>query len=301
MSTRSNKETFIEKSINKHFKKYDYSLVDYVNNKTKVKIICKKHGLFEQRPDNHLNGQNCPNCTNNNIKSNKNEFIKKSLNKFGNIYDYSLVDYVNNKTKVKIICKKHGLFEQRPDNHLKHKIPCKKCDSDNRILDSNTIMSYFISTHGYFYDYSKFNYKGRKIKSIIICPYHGEFLQTPHTHILGSGCKKCHQSNGEKLVSNILNDLKIEFKTEFKFNNCIDKSKLKFDFYIPSLNLCIEYNGLQHYKSVDFFGGEKYFKDIVRRDNIKKKYCIENSINLLVIKYGTDSNTINKVISSYLL
>ena len=295
---KSNKDSFIEKSINKHGDKYDYSLVDYINSKTKVKIICTKHGVFEQRPNNHLNGQNCSNCTNNNIKSDKDKFIKKSLNKFGIIYDYSLVDYVNNKTKVKIICKKHGIFEQRPDNHFNHKIPCKKCDSDNRILDSNIVIKYFISTHGYFYNYSKFNYKGRNIKSIIICPEHGDFLQTPHTHILGSGCKKCSQSNGEKLISSILSDLNIDFKTEVKFEECVYKSHLKFDFYIPDLNLCIEYNGLQHYKSVDFFGGERYFNEIKKRDSIKKKYCEDNSIKLITIKYLESKEDIKEIISS---
>jgi hypothetical protein len=292
--------SFIEKSILIHDNFYDYTLVEYVNNKTKVKIICKEHGIFEQRPNNHLSGQRCPKCSNNNIKSDKENFIKRSIDKFGELYDYSLVKYINNKTKVKIICKEHGIFEQRPDNHFKHKIPCKKCDSSNRIIDTNIIIEYMKNTHKDFYDYSKFIYKGRNIKSIIICPKHGEFKQTPNSHIFGSGCKKCSQSNGEKLVSYILNDLKLKFKTEFKFDDCFSKKELKFDFYIPSINLCIEYNGLQHYKPVDFFGGEIYYKGIVMRDNIKKEYCIKNNIKLLIIKYGTTEQDIKMSISSYL-
>jgi len=293
-------QEFIKKSISKWGDKYDYSLVDYKNNKTKVKIICPEHGVFEQRPDNHLTGANCKKCTNNNIKSSTVDFIKLSTERFGDKYDYSLVDYINNKTKVKIICSEHGVFEQRPDNHFKTKIPCKKCDSLNRVLDNYIVIGYMIDVHGDYYDYSKFVYKGRKISSIIICPKHGEFTQTPHSHILGSGCKKCSQSNGEKMISSILSDLNLKFNIEYKFHDCLDKSNLKFDFYIESLNLCIEYNGLQHYKPVEFFGGEKGFKSLLKRDDIKKKYCQDNNINLLIIKYGTPKENIKKIISSYL-
>lgn len=294
------KDEFIERSNIIHNDFYDYSLVEYVNSKTKVKIVCPEHGIFEQNPNNHLNGQNCSKCIDNNVKRTKDEFIKKSIDKFGLLYDYSLVDYINNKTKVKIICPKHGIFEQRPDNHFRHKIPCKKCDSFSRILETDIVLNYFKDIHGDYYDYSNFEYNGRNIKSIIRCKKHGDFKQTPHSHILGSGCKKCSQSNGEKLISEILNKLGMFFKTEVKFEKCFHKSNLKFDFYIPNLNLCIEYNGLQHYKPVEFFGGEKYFIEIKRRDDIKKKYCKDNNIRLLIIKYQTKKEDIINIISSYL-
>jgi hypothetical protein len=297
---KSNTEEFILKSKSIHGDKYDYSSVKYVNSKTKVKIICKEHGIFEQNPNNHLQGQNCQKCVNNNITSNSEEFIKKSIDKFGNIYDYSLIEYKNNKSKVKIVCRKHGTFEQTPDNHFKMKIPCRKCDSENKMLDKNTLISKMNEVHNNYYDYSKLVYIGRSKKGTIICPKHGDFEQQIHAHILGSGCKKCSQSNGEKLISHILNENNLKFKTEHKFNDCKYKTHLKFDFYIPSKNLCIEFNGLQHYKIVPFFGGEKFFDEMIIRDRIKEEYCKLNNINLLIIKYNMDKEKIKEIIYQYL-
>lgn len=55
-------EIFKNKSYKIHNNIYDYSLVEYINSYTKVKIICKEHGVFVQRPNNHLSGQGCPKC-----------------------------------------------------------------------------------------------------------------------------------------------------------------------------------------------------------------------------------------------
>lgn len=298
MPIRLTKSKFIEKSIHIHGE-YDYSLVDYKNSKTPVKIICTKHGIFEQRPNNHLNGQRCQSCINNNIKSNTESFIKKSKDKFGVLYDYSLVNYINNKTNIKLICLKHGIFEQRPDNHFNTKIPCKKCDSEKRILETSDVIKNLTEIHNNYYDYSKLEYKGRNRKSIIICPKHGEFKQSIHSHILGSGCKKCSSSNGERMVSNILSNLNITYKTEHKFDDCKYKTHLKFDFYLPDKNICIEYNGLQHYKEVSFFGGKEYFNGIKKRDKIKELYCKNNNITLIKLKYGIEKSKIIDIISSY--
>ena len=102
---------FIKKSIKIHGNKYDYSKVNYIDSLTKVDIICKKHGVFKQKPNKHFkNSGGCPKC-----KLNKCElFIKKSIKIHRNKYGYSLVKYINAKTKIKIICPKHGIFEQKP-------------------------------------------------------------------------------------------------------------------------------------------------------------------------------------------
>jgi len=120
-------EQFIEKAKAIHSDKYDYSLVEYKNNRTKVKIICHEHGIFEQRSDSHLRGQGCSKCKGGGKKKlTTEEFIKKAKNIHGDKYDYSLVEYKNNKTKVKIICPIHDVFEQRPGSHLKG-CDCPKC------------------------------------------------------------------------------------------------------------------------------------------------------------------------------
>ena len=294
MPKKKTKEEFLLSCKKIHGDKYDYSLVDYVNNKTKVKITCKKHGIFEQRPDNHIQNQDCPHCIDNNIRKTKEEFIKKSIDKYGDVLDYSLVDYKSLKLPVKLVCKSHGVFEQNAGNHLSKSMitPCKKCDSENRIINLNIVISRLKEIHNHFYDYSKLEYDGRMKKSIIICPVHGEFEQQIHSHMLGSGCKKCSASNGEKLIQFILIENNIDFLIEHKFDNCKDKSHLRFDFFIPSLNTCIEYNGMQHYKEVPFFGGKDFLDNITKKDKIKIEYCSENNIRLITFKYNDSKEKI---------
>ena len=111
------KEKFIDRSNEVHNNKYDYSLVDYINNKIRVKIICPIHGIFYQIPYHHYNGCGCPICSKNR-KSDSYAIINRFNFKHDNRYDYSLLEYVNMHTKVKIICIDHGIFEQTPLYHL---------------------------------------------------------------------------------------------------------------------------------------------------------------------------------------
>jgi hypothetical protein len=115
-------EEFIAKAKAVHGDRYDYSKVEYVDNKTKVCIICKEHGEFEQSPKKHLAGQGCIKCHRKSMAKRyslgKEEFIEKANAVHNGFYDYSEVEYVNGHTKVKIICPIHGIFEQDPASHL---------------------------------------------------------------------------------------------------------------------------------------------------------------------------------------
>lgn len=129
---RKTTEEFVKQAIGVHKNKYDYSRVEYINNKTKVKIICKIHGIFEQTPKDHLSGSGCNNCGNTQ-KGNKQrktieDFVKQAIRIHKNKYDYSQLEYVNNKTNVKIECKIHDIFEQSPNNHLSGK-GCNRCNN----------------------------------------------------------------------------------------------------------------------------------------------------------------------------
>ena len=117
---------FIKNAINVHGRKYDYSNVIYKNSKTNVNIICKTHGVFNQRPSNHLWGQICPKCDSDSKRLIKSDFIKRSSKIHGNKYDYSNVKYINQRTKVTIICSKHGAFFQTPNRHLSGNT-CPRC------------------------------------------------------------------------------------------------------------------------------------------------------------------------------
>ena len=200
---------FIEKSKKIHGDRYDYSLVEYVNNSTKVKIICHTHGVFEQIPAKHTRGSNCPSCVINMRKEKNNNyyskhFIEISKNIHNNKYDYSLVEYLNNNTKVKIICPIHGVFEQLPSNHSKG-ANCPSCVSDSRKKRMKKDNDYFlqkaVEIHGLVYDYSKVDYINNRNKVTILCSKHGSFEQEPRYHLTGSKCPKC--VNEEKSKSMI--------------------------------------------------------------------------------------------------
>ena len=134
MPKKKTREEFIKETTEKHGDKYDYSKVDYVNNYTKICIICPEHGEFLQTPSNHLSGQGCPKCkadkTRERLILSKEGFIKKARLVHGNKYDYSKVEYVNNRTKVCIICPEHGEFWQTPNHHLSG-CGCPKCGIEN--------------------------------------------------------------------------------------------------------------------------------------------------------------------------
>ena len=148
-------DSFIKEAKKIHGDKYDYSKVNYINSHTKVCIICKEHGEFWQLATNHLRGKGCPMCKKNTIsnklKSNKEEFIKKAKKIHGNKYDYSKIEYINNTTKVCIICPKHGEFWQTPNAHLKGK-GCKSCreshlEREIRVVLSDNNIMFLIGKH----------------------------------------------------------------------------------------------------------------------------------------------------------
>ena len=183
-------EEWIEKAKEVHGDMYDYSRVEYKNSSTKVVIICKTHGEFEQIADTHLSGHGCPKCFGGYLYTTK-EWIKKAKEVHGDTYDYSRVEYKNSSTKVIIICKTHGEFLQTPNSHISQKQRCPKCAS-NYSYSTEQWIEKARKVHGDKYLYDKVDYKSNKIKIIIVCKIHGEFLQTPNGHVSQKrGCREC--------------------------------------------------------------------------------------------------------------
>jgi len=200
---RSNTYKFIQNAINIHGNKYNYSKVNYINNKTLIIIICREHGEFTQRPFNHLKGHECKKCTIINSLSSQISNIKKFIYKankiHNNCYDYSKVIYVNCNSKIKIICKQHGEFLQTPGGHINGR-GCQKCEG-NKKLNTSEFIKRSIKIHcdtnistgivSCKYDYSEVNYINNRTKVLIICKEHYGFMQTPFNHLRGRGCNKC--------------------------------------------------------------------------------------------------------------
>jgi very-short-patch-repair endonuclease len=126
-------EIFIRKANKIHNNKYDYSKIKYCNIKTKICIICPIHGEFLQIPKHHIRGSGCPKCAVNERKKKKTVNVEYYINKFkelyGNLYDYSKVNYVNSRTNICVICPIHGDFYVSPNNHLSRRSGCPKCNS----------------------------------------------------------------------------------------------------------------------------------------------------------------------------
>jgi hypothetical protein len=186
---------------------YDYSKTEYINSKTDIIIICKKlgHGEFQQTPSTHLKSKyGCPKCAiefnSNNSRYTNEEFISMAKEKHPqNNYDYSKTEFVNSNCYVIIICKKpgHGEFQQRAGNHLQCH-GCPKCaiefNADIRTRTTEQFIEETKKVHGEdTYDYSKTEYVNCKCYVTITCkkPGHGDFQQTPDSHLQGVGCPKC--------------------------------------------------------------------------------------------------------------
>jgi hypothetical protein len=191
MSRRLTTEEFIEKARAVHGDRYDYSQVRYVDTYSKVTIVCRKHGSFQVAPTNHVShNAGCPNCRVPNLL-NAETFIGRSKAVHGERYDYSQVRYVNSYTKVTIVCRKHGPFEQNPSNHVSNGAGCPEC-SGRKGLTTEKFIENAEAVHGDRYDYSQAEYVNSTTNVTIICPDHGPFSQTPGNHITGkTGCPEC--------------------------------------------------------------------------------------------------------------
>jgi very-short-patch-repair endonuclease len=217
------------------------------------------------------------------------EFIEKAINVHGNEYDYSLVNYNGGRNNVDIICKKHGIFSQNPRHHVERKSNCPKCRNEylSQYFASNAIDFIFKANelHKNMYGYSNVEYINAFTDIKIECFIHGIFSQRPNNHLNGAGCPSCKESHGEKKVAEILKKNNILFEREITFSDLKDKSNLFYDFYLPDHKLFIEYDGIQHYKSVPFFGGEDALNENRKRDIIKFKYAMNNGYKLLKIRF----------------
>jgi len=232
------------------------------------------------------------------LSYNKEQIIRIFNDVHNNKYDYSLVEYLNVNTKVKIICPIHGIFEQLPSHH-KRGIGCKKCFDKKVTLSNDDFINKSNLIHNNKYDYHLINYINAHTKIKIICPIHGIFEQTPNKHTSGRGCPFCHESKGENKIKNFLDNNKIKYINQKKFEGCKYKRDLKFDFYLIEKNICIEFDGDQHFEKYRFEKNDDRLKIRQLRDKIKSEYCLNNNIELVRIG-SKDIKNIDTILSNYI-
>ena len=304
---RKTKEEFIKDAILIHGNKYDYSKVEYINQLTKICIICPEHGEFWQRPKSHLNKHGCRLCGDeksrnvNTGKSHKDyrpkeilntsSFIKKAIDIHGDKYDYSKVNFISLIKPVCIICPEHGEFWQRPLEHIKQKSGCPVCANKKRydrfVMKQNDFVKKAMQVFNGKYTYDNVNYINNHTKVSITCPKHGDFLCTPQNHLKGRGCPICkseiyvYENRLYGLLLTIFKENEIirQFKPEWLSNN---KS---IDFYIPKYKIAIEHQGSQHFKPISYLGGDEKFYRTQILDKEKYDECIENGVTLLYFMY----------------
>lgn len=265
-----------------HNNKYEY-LIDEetVFVTTKIKIRNKEtDDIFLYRVDRHLQGMS-PN------KVTINSFIIKSSKLHKDRYDYSLVKNISgNGDKVDIICKEHGIFNQRVSNHMNLGDGCPKCVGVGK-WNTDLLISEFKKVHLDNFDYSLVIFSNIDKKVKIVCKKHGEFEQNIHKHLKGQGCQFCSSlSKGEDFIKLHLEEMEIKYIRQHSFDTCKFINKLSFDFYLPEYNTCIEFDGQQHFRPVKWFGGKEGYELNIKRDECKNKWCIENNVILIRIKYN---------------
>ena len=206
---------------------------------------------------------------------------------------------LSSQTLVILLSKKYRSWltiKQLPLNHLKG-YGCYKCIGRDESLKD--IIIKLEKSHGYIYDYSLITTNKKRIKVDIICKKHGIFKQTLKKHLSGNGCPICKESQGEKKVRLYLECNNSIFDTQKFFNDCKNINPLPFDFYLPKYNLCVEYDGIQHFEKREFFGGINGFNKLIKNDQIKNSFCKKNNIDLLRIPYY-DYNNIEKILKNKL-
>ena len=205
------KKVFIDRAKIKHGDLYDYSLVEYINSSTKVKVKCPIHGVFEVRPYSHApvkkgkKGAGCRKCAG--FGRTTEDFIRDAKEIHGDKYDYSDSKYVKARDKIIVNCPIHGPWKTTHYSHIINKHGCQSCGAMLRAPDLEDLISKFRTVHKDKYDYSLVEWGAKKkgehgwwIPIRIICKKHGEFKMTPATHFYQkSNCPKCmNEQNSER-------------------------------------------------------------------------------------------------------
>lgn len=242
----------------------------------------------------------CQKCrqrkTSENNLSKRQEYLYNAALEFCKNKGYTLItkkEYIKNSdTRAYYECPKHGVHNSKiyslllgfgcPDcayeeNGMKGRLSIERVDEEIKQCGGIWI--------------NKSEYKGWSVKNLeILCPMCGKPFITSYnafTEYGGQFCSECSKckSKGEKSISRYLENNKIFFVAEYRFDKCKDKYALPFDFYLPDLNVCIEFHGIQHYEPVSYFGGKETFARQNKHDDIKSNYCKDNNIKLIIIPY----------------
>ena len=273
----------------------------YINEDSPMTVKCKADGYewkttwASLRQRHSTNG--CPICCGN--KKLSIEEIKDRLQSINANIEILSDSYQNNQYKLKLRCKIDNTIWYQKWNHLNSGHGCPKCadkksserqrGSIDKVIKDIEVINPKIKIISDFYENSK-------TKLTCECLDCGNIWKANSNNLKnGTGCPLCASSRGEKIIYNYLQNHNANFKTQFEFKDCVDIKPLRFDFVVFHDNdiFAIEYDGIQHFEAVDYFGGVNALNTNQRRDGIKNNYCTANEIMLVRIPYWEFKNIVN--------
>lgn len=297
-------EEFIELCSKKHngFYLYNKETIGFETNLSRINVICPIHGEFQILAGYHLHGGQCSQCNPNakknfvkcnNLKYKTDEELHNKLKEIhGDKYDLSNVHTCKVTDRIHPICKEHNIELDITLKDFLRGNGCNLCGIESSREKRKLPISEFVTKcneiYNNQYDYSYITYKSLRDYIYPICPIHGKFKVSAEGHLRSNcGCQKCGRGNHTFSATQLYNFIKENFSDAITEKN-IDR--LRLDIFIPSLNIGIEYQGLQHFKPINFYGGEKSFILQQERDIRKYNKCKELGIKLF---YFTDDKKCN--------
>ena len=292
MSRKKTHEEYIEEilSINPNIKVVE----QYIDIKTPILHRCLAHNVvWNISPECVLRGCGCPDCK----KEKTRQRCKKTHEKYvSEVYEINsnikvIGQYVNARIPIEHYCMQHDVFWNALPYNVLLGCGCPKCGleksgaanrkSHEEYVKEVEIENPNIEVIG--------QYQNAIMPILHRCKIDGcEWMAIPNNILSKSGCPQCNESHGERQIRKWLDNCSIDYVPQKTFDDCKNKKTLPFDFYLPTYNLCIEYDGEQHFRPVEHFGGEKGFQQRKQNDLIKTSYCKDNNIHLLRIPYFKD-------------
>lgn len=319
--------TRAEKAIREFYtlcEQYDYdpisTIEDYKDSRSKLFYNCKIHGIQTTLLSNFRKGEICAKCAKDHsydLSERRQVFYKEYMN-FCELNDYiptaDISDYYNYNSEIEYTCKKHGKQYITLNGIRSLKYGCRSCaiekNNDLKRLDKDIIEKLISSKNNnvllncddYQNMHSTLSIKCGSCENGVIKTNLNNYLRET---FLGK-CSVCSaKSVGEAKISAMLNLYNFTYIPQYTFAGCRDKKPLPFDFYLPDYNLCIEFDGIQHFKplrrtyDMTLEEAQEKLKYIQYHDRLKTDYCLINKINLLRIPYY-DFKNINSIILKYL-
>lgn len=286
----------MKRKNDKQFQQEVYNLVGgeyvfmepYINSYTKIKVKHNKCGrVYEVQPNAFLHGSRCPYCVYESFRKTNNKFKQEIYDLVGDEYTF-LDSYVNNKTKIKVKHNKCGnVYKVTPGNFI-HGNRCPYCSITGRKTDAEFKQEVFALVgddytflDAYVNSCTKLRVRHNKCGHI--------YKAEPNSFIQGHRCPYCNSPKGETIISRILDTLNINYEYQKTFDDLKDVQPLSYDFYVQDQRLLIEYQGEQHYRPVDLWGGEEQFKVRQKHDKMKADYAKYHNYNLIAIPYTEDT------------